>query len=269
MHFQNETDDAEDYFVGYRHHHYRHHHHGRNQRHKHHHHHSGHHHSTANHLPDSIDWRDEGAVNPTVPKQGDCGACWAFSVSAAIEGQYFRKTGKLEPLSVQNLVDCSHGKNHGCAGGYLQQAYKYVKKNGGINTAKSYPYEESSGDCRYNPDDTNVQISGFKRIRKGDEDKLKEALATIGPISVSIDASSSNFDFYHKGIYNDPHCKSASKSLDHSVLLVGYGTSKSGEDYYILKNWYGPHWGEKGYFKMARNQNNHCGVATEPMFPVL
>lgn len=221
------------------------------------------------HLPDSIDWRKEGAVSSVVPVQGDCGACWAFSAAAAIEGQYFRKTGQLVRLSVQNLIDCSHGKNAGCGGGYFEEAFKYVIKSGGINTALSYPYEESLGVCRYDPYDSNVQISGFKRIPTGNEEKLQEALATIGPISVSIDASSSNFDFYSSGIYTDPFCKSSSYLLDHSVLLVGYGTNENGEDYYLLKNWYGPHWGEGGYFKMARNRGNHCGVATEPMFPVL
>lgn len=192
-------------------------------------------------------------------------------MSGAIEGQHFRKTGKFIPLSVQNLVDCvkSFGYECDCSGGYLDSAYQYVKLNGGINKAASYPYEAKDGICNYQPDESNVLIHGFKRITPGNEDKLKEALATIGPISVSMDASSNNFDHYRSGIYSDPDCKSSKSLLDHSILLVGYGTTANGEDYYIAKNWYGPHWGENGYFKIARNRNNHCGIATEPMYPIL
>lgn len=276
MYIGNETDNSDDYFVGYRHHHHQYHHshrpihHHHKHRHHHHQHHHSQHHQIHSHLPDSIDWRKEGAVNQKVPVQGECGACWAFSVTAAIEGQYFRKTGKLVPLSVQNLVDCSYGlKNKGCHGGFLDEAFKYVKNNGGINTAASYPYEESRGTCRYTPKNSDVTITDFKRIPRGNEEKLQEALATIGPISVSIDASSEKFDFYSSGIYNDPDCRSTSQALDHAVLLVGYGTTEKGEQYYVLKNWYGPNWGERGYFKMSRNQGNHCGIATEPMFPIL
>lgn len=178
-HIGNETDDSDDYFVGYRYHHNWH-------RHYHHHHHR-HHHQKTNYLPDAIDWRDEGAVNMAVPNQDDCGACWAFAVTGAIEGQYFRKTGKMVPLSVQNIIDCSSlfGFECNCNGGALDDAYKYVKVNGGINKETNYPYEALNDVCRYSPDETHVTISGFRRITPGDEDELKEAIATIGPISVS------------------------------------------------------------------------------------
>lgn len=272
-HVGNETDESGEYFLGS--HHHRYHHHHRHQHYRHHNHHHNHHHSSHRdnernaHLPESIDWRNEGAVNPVVPNQGFCGACWAFATVGSIEGQYFRKTGKFVSLSVQNLLDCSidYGYSNDCSGGQLDQAYKYVERNGGINTASSYPYEESNGFCRYKPDDSIVKISGFKRIPRGDEAKLTEAIATVGPISISIDASSRNFDLYRSGIYYDPSCSST--SLDHSVLVVGYGTNRNGEDYYIVRNSYGPNWGEGGYFKMARNKGNHCGIATEPSFPIL
>jgi len=209
-------------------------------------------------IPESIDWREKGAVTP-VKNQGPCGSCWAFSATGTMEGAVFKKTGKLVSLSEQNLVDCSTIRNHGCHGGNPYFALMYTVVNKGIDTEESYPYEGKQSACRYDENNSGARILGGVQIAINDEEGLKKAIGTVGPVSVAIDASHYSFQLYKSGIYNEPQC--SSMWLDHGVLAVGYG-SENGQDYYIVKNSWGTQWGEEGYILMSRNKRNQCGIAT-------
>jgi len=216
--------------------------------------------------PTSVDWRNKGAVTP-VKDQGQCGSCWSFSTTGSVEGAW-ALNHTLVSLSEQNLMDCSRSYgNAGCNGGLMDNAFKYIINNRGIDTEASYPYlGYTYYRCKYNAANKGASITNYKDVTSGSETSLQNAVAYNGPVSIAIDASNQSFQLYSGGYYYEPKCSST--SLDHGVLAVGYGTGTSG-DYWIVKNSWGPGWGDQGYIYMARNKNNNCGVATAASFPIL
>lgn len=218
-------------------------------------------------LEKTVDWRTEGAVSD-VKDQGQCGSCWAFSSTGALEGQMKVKFGTLPDLSEQNLVDCSKPEgNQGCNGGLMDAAFQYVKDQDGIDDEDSYPYEAVDYEaCRYTKSHRAADDKGFKMIPQGNEHALKHALAKVGPVSVAIDASNPSFQFYKDGVYYEPNC--SPENLDHGVLAVGFGKEK-GDKYYLVKNSWSDQWGDGGYIKMARDKENHCGIASYAVYPIV
>uniref|UniRef100_A0A673TJZ5 Procathepsin L n=1 Tax=Suricata suricatta TaxID=37032 RepID=A0A673TJZ5_SURSU len=220
-------------------------------------------------IPSSVDWREKGYVT-SVKEQGSCCSCWAFGATGALEGQMFRKTSKLVSLSEQNLVDCSWPQgNKGCSGGLMDKAFQYVKENGGLDSEESYPYHARISGVPYHLSKIAANVTAFWSV-VNKEDGLMTTVATVGPIAATVDASLNSFKFLKKGIYYDPKC--TTKHPNHAVLVVGYGfkgEELDNKNYWIVKNSWGANWGKNGYILMAKDWDNHCGIATMARFPTI
>ncbi|KAG8365997.1 hypothetical protein BUALT_Bualt17G0030200 [Buddleja alternifolia] len=222
-------------------------------------------HEKAENLPASVDWRKQGAVTG-IKDQGNCGSCWAFSTVVGVEGINKLKTGKLVPLSEQELVDCEKD-NEGCNGGLMENAYEFIKKHGGLTTENIYPYRAKDERC--DADKMNapvVMIDGHENVPANNENALMKAVANQ-PVSVAMDASGSDLQFYSEGVFTG----SCGTELDHGVAVVGYGTTLDGTKYWIVKNSWGTEWGEQGYLRMQRDvdaEEGLCGIAMQASYPV-
>lgn len=221
---------------------------------------------TGGHIPDSIDWRAENLVT-NIKDQGGCGSCWAFSAVGSLEGAHSKKSNNLVSLSEQNLVDCADGFGcEGCGGGWMNAALEYVKYNNGIDTESSYPYQGIDESCQYNKTYNGATVNQVVNITKGNVSELLHAVATVGPISVAINAMD-GFQDYQSGIFSVKDC--SPEFLDHGVLIVGYGVTSSGRKYYIIKNSWGTSWGMDGYAYWDRDIPNMCGIAEAASYPVV
>ncbi|MED6184654.1 hypothetical protein PIB30_049599 [Stylosanthes scabra] len=216
-------------------------------------------------VPASVDWRKKGAVTP-VKNQGQCGSCWAFSTIAATEGIHEITTGKLISLSEQELVDCdTKGEDQGCEGGYMEDGFEFIIKNGGITSEAKYPYKAAEGKCPPRAKIPPVaKITGYEKVRANSEEALQKAVAKQ-PVSVYIDAGDGSFMFYSSGIFTGE----CGTQLDHGVTAVGYGIAK-GTEYWLVKNSWGVEWGEKGYVRMKKGiaaKEGLCGIAMDASYP--
>jgi C1A family cysteine protease len=195
-----------------------------------------------------IDWTTQGKVTD-VKNQGQCGSCWAFSATAALESGLLI-AGQNKLLSEQQLVDCSRAYgNQGCSGGWMDSAFQYIIDHG-ITTQDEYPYVARNQVCA--KDGGDVKISGFVDVQGCDN--LENALSAR-PISVAVDASV--WSQYRGGVLSN--CGTA---INHGVLLVG-----SNADFWKIKNSWGTTWGEKGFIRLSKG--NTCAVCSYPSYPTI
>jgi len=206
-------------------------------------------------LAATVDWRTKGAVTP-VKDQGQCGSCWAFSATEAIESYAFLHNGKLQTLSPQQINSCDK-VDGGCNGGNTESAYEYVHSAGGIETEASYPYTSgggATGKCKFDVTKAVVKITGYKSVATG-EANLQTALNS-GPVSICIAADA--FQSYNSGIL-----KSCPGQIDHCVQAVGYDATNN---YWLVRNSWATSWGEQGYARVMMGKNL-CHISDDVTYP--
>ena len=225
---------------------------------------------TGKSIPDTVDYRNTGAVS-AIKDQGQCGSCWTFASAATIESQWYLQSGKITDLSTQQIASCTEnpqdcGGTGGCEGGTAEVAFASIIANGGIASEYTYPYISWGGNdakCKFPNNKTQmpmVKLSSYKTITTNSYEDFIDAIANVGPLAISVDASA--WSAYESGIFDG--CNQSSPDLDHAVQVVGYGTENS-QPYWIVRNSWTPDWGEKGYIRLRRDTGNQrCGTDSNP-----
>ena len=136
----------------------------------------------------------------------------------------------------------------------------------GQELESDYPYTARTGSCKASSTKGKVDVKKIASVQARSVDQLKAAIAA-GPTSVTVEADRTVFQHYTSGVMDSTSCGT---SLDHGVLLVGYGTEKD-TPYWLVKNSWGAAWGEKGYFRVKRDMKEGdaglCGITLSASYP--
>lgn len=231
-------------------------------------------------MAEAVDWRGKAQrSSQMILNQEGCGSCWAMAAVGALEYHSELKTGKIQPLSWAQLVDCvpnpeECGGDGGCNGATAELAFEWVKKNGlaeanhygGLGSAAGKTAGTAS---KCTPAVASVTSSGWTRLPENKLLPLMNALTNEGPVVVSVAAGS--WMHYDSGIFDD--CRQDAV-IDHAVLLIGFGyEQKTRTKYWLIRNSWGPHWGEDGHIRLTRHDQDQgfagwCGVDREPKLGV-
>jgi len=229
-------------------------------------------------LPSSRDWSNDAQF--PIKNQGSCGSCWTFSAIGAITANCGIHRNKWYDFSEQDVVDCANVKAgyfdcNGCGGGWMSWAIQYIIDKEGAVLTNNYPYKASDGICK-NLGKTDRFCSPREVINfpPGSYDDLIQALDD-GPVAVGVNASP--WHAYQPSaddsVLPADSCPSEMAKINHGVVAVGWGTDeRSGKDFWLLKNSWGPRWGLSGYIKIERskdgnNDKNACGILQLNSYP--
>jgi cathepsin L len=220
-------------------------------------------------LPVTVDWRTKGIISP-VKDQGQCGSCWTFGSTEAIESYYALKygIGYLTDLSEQQALDCTPNPNDcggtgGCGGGTAELVYAQMMKTG-MTTEWQYSYNSYFGaayQCRFNQTTPYAFLTNYTVLPSNQYLPVMNSIADVGPLAINVMAST--WSDYESGVFDG--CPSTNIDIDHVVLLIGYGVDPTGGAYWLVRNSWSPKWGEDGYIKLKRHTSTTpCGIDYTP-----
>jgi len=212
--------------------------------------------STQASNPSRKDWRESNKVS-AVKNQGGCGSCWAFAATEVVESHYMISTGSDVVLAPQYFVNCvqnpeSCGGTGGCEGAIAELAFNLTSQVG-IPLEADLPYKGRDQTCGSYP--AAAICDGYVHLTPNDPSDLETAIANVGPVAVSVAA---NWGSYGGGVYSGG-CSGSSCGIDHAVVAVGYD-----QDYWLIRNSWGSSWGEGGYIRLTRNNDQVVYTDTQP-----
>jgi len=230
-------------------------------------------------LPPSFDSRANWPKCPTIGtilNQAECGSCWAFGCVESITDRFciFSNASIIDPLSEFDLVTCDDQQS-GCEGGDPKSAWDWVISNG-LVSSKCSPYTiptcppqdqpclnfVPTPNCVKQCQD-NETWSSSKRYLKTSyyvSSRQLDICAEVvqnGPVEAAFSVYE-DFLHYKSGVYVHT---TGSYLGGHAVKIIGYGT-ESNLPYWLIANSWTTYWGEKGFFKILRGQNE-CGIESD------
>ena len=245
--------------------------------------------------PQSVDWRLTEAVTP-IKNQGQCGSCWAFSATEAVESQAILKSGGKADMTLapQQIASCAPPTGQygcqGCNGGFTEGAYEYLKTVPGLANGFYIPYGQSlTEQTQTLPCPTaKVQqmngemkqltggfaaVSGYHYAVKpctgmctGEHQDLKALAAALEKSPVSVCVNAGAWNDYTGGVMSAAACgPMGASSQDHCVMAVGFN-AKAPTPYWIVRNSWASTWGEDGYIYLEMSKNT-CGLANDVTVP--
>jgi len=234
-------------------------------------------------LPDNFDWRDVDGVNYVSPirNQGSCGSCYAFSAMGMNEARVRVMTNNTQTpvFSPQDVVECSE-YSQGCDGGFPYLIGGKYAEDFGLVQEECNPYKGKDGSCSTLTSCPRFYSTKYEYVGgfygACNDQLMKINLFKYGPIAVAFEVYD-DFFHYKSGVYHHTGIEDKFNPFEitnHAVLLVGYGTDTSDpsnpQDYWLVKNSWGPTWGLDGYFKISRG-NDECSIESIAVqsFPVL
>ncbi len=207
----------------------------------------------------AFNWVDRNKVT-SVKHQGTCGSCWAFTSMAVFESNYLIRNNLSTDLSEQFILDCamdSRGRKAGsCGGGWYGGVFEFLMKKD-AETESRMPYRTKDYFCkptlgsggRY-----RIAAWGYLQPDAGIPavSKMKEALCKYGPLAACVKVTPA-FQAYAGGIFDEHPRVSSSRDINHAITIVGWDDTKKS---YLVKNSWGPRWGENGYIWVEYGSNN-------------
>jgi hypothetical protein len=213
-----------------------------------------------------IDWTKKGINGPVYQDGGfECKNSYVLAHTYLIEAWNFLKTGKLQSLSPQNIVDCSTWDCTSFSSPEWDDDYNFLY-NQGVYENSIYPYTGKKGTCNDSALSNNKYAPNiWERPYAGNTDsETVYAFLKEGPLFFCSTATVSYL--YTSGLFNNYSdnvlCGFPGNCYSDAFMVVGYGIdSISQQDYWIAKSTFGPKWGENGYIRIKRNdQNQNMGI---------